>query len=76
MSYVVAQPHKCTKCGHEEELGGSMMDHWTKTPITDENDAVCPKCWNDFLKNFGKMKCTIDWRGHGSAYDIAKQNEN
>ena len=71
MSYIVAHPHKCTKCGYGKDIGGTMMDYWSKSPITENNDAVCPKCWNEFLSAFGKMKCTIDWSGQGSEYDNA-----
>lgn len=75
--YIVAHKYKCTKCGHEEEMGGSMMDHWMKSPIAEDGDAVCPKCWNEFLKSFGMMKCTVAWNKDGSAYDRAmEENEN
>jgi hypothetical protein len=65
MSYIVPQPHKCTKCSHEQQHsphdGGLMV-------VDDE--PLCPKCLSEFLrKNVGILKCTVNFRGDGSEYD-------
>lgn len=64
MSYIVSHPYRCPKCGHEENAGGTDMDYWTKSPITENGNPICTKCWNEFLKTLGaEMRCTVNWTG-------------
>ena len=68
--YVMSQPYKCPKCGHEEKAGGSDMEYWKRSPITDEGNPICPKCWNAFLDSLGaEMRCTVAWTNKGSDYN-------
>ena len=72
MSYFSPQPCKCTKCGFETKIGD--VEYWKESPSVD-GIAVCPKCWKDFLEQFGKMYCTIDFTGKGSQYELKKASE-
>lgn len=78
MSYSIPQDHKCSKCGHETKFG--PHDHWDKSPVTEDGNPICPKCWNEFLASLGAtMLCTVAWSKDGSKYDQymkAKQNDN
>ena len=68
--YVMSQPYKCPKRGHEEKAGGSDMEYWKRSPITDEGNPICPKCWNNFLKTLGaEMRCTVAFYREGSDYE-------
>lgn len=65
--YIVAQPHKCQRCGHEMKYG--PHDHYNKSPITEAGNPICPVCWNEFLNGLGaEMLCTIAWSPKGSEY--------
>lgn len=45
------------------------MDYWKYSPITENGNPICPKCWNKFLETLGaEMRCTIDWFD-GSDYE-------
>lgn len=66
MSYITPQPHKCTKCGHEQQY--SPHDYGGHLVV--DGEPICQKCLSEFLlKNVGVLKCTIDWDGGGSEYE-------
>lgn len=44
--YILPQPHRCNKCGHEEEWG----PHEGRVAPTLGGDPVCPKCFEAFIK--------------------------
>ena len=70
MSYVYSQPHKCLKCGFECNAGGSDMLYWKYSPIMENDNPVCPKCWNKFLETLGaEMCCTVSFTKNPSEYE-------
>ena len=70
MVFIVPQPHKCTKCGNEEELS----PHIASFNLILGSDIFCHKCLSEFLRgNVGVMKSTNNFAGDGSEYDKAKK---
>lgn len=50
MSYYIPQPHKCPKCGHEQNYS---IDALTLPPIM---LPICPVCYVEWMKaNFPVM---------------------
>ena len=67
--YVFPEPHKCPKCFHEMKYG--PHEGYNKSPITEDGNPICPKCWNNFLKTIGsEMLCTVNFLGQ-SDFDKA-----
>jgi DNA-directed RNA polymerase subunit RPC12/RpoP len=66
MSYIMPQPYKCIKCGHEFMF--SPHCHHS-APMTSEQDPACPRCWDEFLKTVGLGYGTTAWTNEGSDYE-------
>ena len=59
--------YKCPKCHHT--MNYSSYDDYKESPLTQNNNPICPKCWNDFILGIGaEMRCIVDF-GVGSDYD-------
>ncbi len=70
MPYFFKTHFKCPKCGYICNAGGSDMEYWKESPITQEGNPICPKCWNEFLKTFGaEMRCIVPFDGGLSDYE-------
>lgn len=51
--YILPQPHKCSKCGHEKMY--SPDNDWPAPRIV--NFVGCPACWERWLmNNIGQME--------------------
>lgn len=67
--YIVPQPYKCLKCGHEFKFSPHNQHD---APVTN-GDPVCPDCWDRFLRTYvGIGYCTVPWTKEGSSYDQEK----
>lgn len=80
--YIVPQPYKCDKCGHEQKWGPDERYSYpvfneekeTSRGIVTTAKPVCPVCFEKFIvANVGLLRCTIDWDGSGSDYRNAKE---
>lgn len=70
MSYYIAQPYKCLKCGFDFKY--TPDDPHPSPVLKEEHDSfpTCPKCWNKFLrKHIGLGYCTVAWTKDGSEYE-------
>lgn len=60
MVYILPRPHKCTKCGYEQDMSATGFEQY------------CPKCMSEFLRcNVGVMERTDDFGG-GSDFERAQ----
>lgn len=84
MAYLVAQPYKCGKCGHEFKFSPDdghpapvlSQDYETDRGTVLRYLPVCPQCWTKFLmENIGLGFCTVKWLPEGSDYEVAMKGK-
>lgn len=57
--YIIPKSYKCPKCHYT--MNYSPSDIYTDSPVTQDDNPICPKCWNDFILGLGaEMKYVND----------------